>query len=315
MHKILYHIGPDIQHETARNRALTPKEQLLLTLRFLATGTFYYVVGDAHGPSRATVHRTVHRVLEVIVRRLIGLIAFPTSVEACRAVQREFHEMAHFPNVIGCIDGCHVDVRVPAALENAFINRHQRTSLNVMAVADSRGKLLCVCANAGGRQHDSRVLANSRLMDRMERNTLVPVDGGVILGDSAYPSRDYLLTPIARPETQAEQSYNRAHCRTRVTVEQTFGQLKMRWACLRHGLRFRKVAVSVQAVLACCILHNIAKLEGDGGEWMQDAADNHAQPDGDADRPEPAAPEPVAVVRRRAMAQRERYVRLFGVRR
>lgn len=72
-----------------------------LTRRFLATGTFYYVVGDAHGPSRATTHRAVHRVLAAIVRRLTGLIAFPTTPEGCRALQRGFYQMAGLPNVIG----------------------------------------------------------------------------------------------------------------------------------------------------------------------------------------------------------------------
>ena len=39
----------------------------------------------------------------------------------------------------------------------------------------------------------------------LEAGTLVPVEGGVPLGDSAYPSRIYLLTPVDCPGTAAEE--------------------------------------------------------------------------------------------------------------
>ena len=51
-------------------------------------------------------------------------------------------------------------------------------------------------------------------------------------------------------------------------------------------------------------------MEGDGGEWMEDAgavAANRAQPE----EPEPAQPEPAAAVRRRAFARRAQFIRLF----
>ena len=72
-----------------------------LFLRWLATGSFYTVIGDAHGPSRATIHQTVHRVMAALVHRLRGLISFPRTREGCRAVQRRFFDMAGLPDVIG----------------------------------------------------------------------------------------------------------------------------------------------------------------------------------------------------------------------
>ncbi len=55
-------IGPQLDHGTLRNRALSPKEQLLCALHFFATGTFYHVVADGHGPSKATMCQVVHNV-------------------------------------------------------------------------------------------------------------------------------------------------------------------------------------------------------------------------------------------------------------
>ena len=52
---VLTSVGPTLQHSSGRSAALTPSEQLLVTLRFLATGAFYNVIGDSHGIAKASV--------------------------------------------------------------------------------------------------------------------------------------------------------------------------------------------------------------------------------------------------------------------
>jgi len=47
-----------IQHEFEQEHhqgSLSPREQLLTTLRYLTTNSFYHVIRDAHGPSESTV--------------------------------------------------------------------------------------------------------------------------------------------------------------------------------------------------------------------------------------------------------------------
>ena len=67
----------------------------------MATGSFYHVVGDAHGPSKATVCRAVRRVTAALVARLGSVLHFPRSVEACQEQQNTFFDVAGLPSVIG----------------------------------------------------------------------------------------------------------------------------------------------------------------------------------------------------------------------
>lgn len=79
---------------------------------------------------------------------------------------------------------------------------------------------------------------------------------GILLGDNGYACRRYLLTPVLRPETDAEIRYDIAHKKTRVIVEQLFGVWKRRFPCLHYGLR-TKLSTSVAIVCATAVLHNV----------------------------------------------------------
>ena len=52
---------------------------------------------------------------------------------------------------------------------------------------------------------------------------------GFLLADGGYACTRYMLTPYRSPEGPAQNRYNGALCRTRVTVEQSFGILKQRF--------------------------------------------------------------------------------------
>ena len=67
----------------------------------MATGGYYHLVGDAHGPSKASVCRAVRRVTAAINFHFGGIIAFPENVEVCREAQASFFDVARLPSVIG----------------------------------------------------------------------------------------------------------------------------------------------------------------------------------------------------------------------
>lgn len=55
-----------------------------------------------------------------------------------------------------------------------------------------------------GSQHDSRIFQNSRIYMRYVQRRL----NGILVGDSGYPSLPFLLTPVANPQTDEEQTYD-----------------------------------------------------------------------------------------------------------
>ncbi|XP_050308057.1 putative nuclease HARBI1 [Anthonomus grandis grandis] len=135
---------------------------------------------------------------------------------------------------------------------------------------DYRRASLCrsPCANWPGSVHDARVLRNSNLFRRME-NAWRPHPNLVILGDSAYPLKQWLIPPTSEnPLNQAQQDFNRAHKRTRRVIENAFGILKEKFPCLNY-LRVSPV-FAANVFKYCATLCNISKGDGDADDFMVD---------------------------------------------
>lgn len=107
-----------------------------------------------------------------------------------------------------------------------------------------------------GSVHDARILRNSPLFDAFESPN-PPLDG-VILGDSGYMLRTWLMTPIRNPESPDEERYNYVHSATRCTVERSIGVAKQRWRCLRVGVIFEPQKVC-KIIMVCLMLANRAR--------------------------------------------------------
>ncbi|GFR75183.1 nuclease HARBI1 [Elysia marginata] len=80
---------------------------------------------------------------------------------------------------------------------------------------------------------------------------------GIILGDSGYPIREWLITPFHAPQNAEEENFNNAHIATRNIIERCFGVLKRRFYSLNIGFRLEP-DTSCKAIYACLVLHNIA---------------------------------------------------------
>lgn len=129
-----------LQRATKRNYALTALQQVLITLRFFASGSFLQCVGDCMGVDKSTVSRVVSDVTDAIVDIAQRFIRWPCEASEKQRIRTGFYCLGGFPNVIGCIDGTHIRIQAPTEDEKSYVNRKSYHSINVMAVCNDRGK-------------------------------------------------------------------------------------------------------------------------------------------------------------------------------
>eukprot|EP00057_Strongylocentrotus_purpuratus_P015960 XP_011670434.1 PREDICTED: putative nuclease HARBI1 [Strongylocentrotus purpuratus] len=124
------------------------------------------------------------------------------------------------------------------------------------------------------------------LSRRFEEN--VPVHSH-LLGDSGYPLRPYLLTPILNPSTRQDERYNHSHQRGNSIIKRSFRVLKSRFRCIDvsgGGHQFAPEHVC-HIFVVVVVLHNICvsnNLPEDNpiGQHFDDNNDVHAEAAGDS---------------------------------
>ena len=262
----------DLQHQTRRELPLTPLQQVLVTLRFYATASFQQVIGDLFGISNYAVCKVIHRVSRVIAKNKRKFISFPAS---SHGTKRRFYDMAGFPGVVGAIDCTYMRI-VCSDRSNAiaFINRKQFYSINVQVVCDSEALITNIVARWPGSTHDSRIFDNSAIAEPFRNGSI----NGILVGDSGYACRSYLMTPILNPRNDAEVRYNDAQRRTRIVTERCFVILKRRFPCLHIGLRTR-LENSPVIIVAVAALQNFAIMQREGEMTDVDLDDNDDEPE------------------------------------
>ena len=85
----------------------------------------------------------------------------------------------------------------------------------------------------------------------------------LIVGNSAFPLRTWLLKPYTNAVLTPQQRYfNYRLSRARMVTEGAYGQLKGRWRVLLRKNESSKEQVRI-TTLACIVLHNICTDRGD----------------------------------------------------
>lgn len=93
------------------------------------------------------------------------------------------------------------------------------------------GRFTNIVASWPGSSHDSYIFRTSHICQHFEQH-FHRIEEGILIGDSGYACRPFLMTPYLAPGNEAQERYNTAHKTTRVTVERTFGRWKRRFHVL-----------------------------------------------------------------------------------
>lgn len=253
-----------LERETNRSHSLTVQQQLLITLRWLGTGTTYHAIGDLHGVSKATVCRVIKSVVNAINSTLFATyVRWPENMDQ---VVSKFFAIKGMPLVCGCLDGTLIKLDAPKEHEEAYVDRHGNHSISCMVVCGPDLQFYYSYANWPGSTHDSRVLRNSCLFRRME-NGWRPIQNGIILGDSAYPLKDWLIPPLSN-----NRRFLNAHKSTRRVVENAIGILKEKFPVLNY---LRVSPEMASDVFNCAVtLCNFSRTEEDENFRITDPSDS-----------------------------------------
>lgn len=147
-----------------RGGALTPKQKMEITLRYLSNPGFQSGVAKETGVHQSTVSNVVWDVLQSIARLSHEWIQFPQEGASANRAKAQFTEAMGFPSAIGAIDCTHVRIEKPSgAAGDEYINRKGFPSINVQATCSEKCVFTSLDASWPGSVHDSRVLKNSAL--------------------------------------------------------------------------------------------------------------------------------------------------------
>ena len=177
--ELLEIIKPDISAHNDRGKPIPADIQLLLTLRFYATGTFQLACGDLCEILQPSASRIIKRVFEAIARLNNNYITFPAG-EMLDQLKLDFLRICAFPSVVGAIECTHINIPCPGG-ENAELVRNRKGyfTINVQAVCGPNIKILNIVARWPGSVHVARIFDNSPMCGQFEHGD----SPGMLLGD------------------------------------------------------------------------------------------------------------------------------------
>ena len=251
-------LADDLQRATGKSAALPVYLQVLSALKFYATGVTLSVGSEIHCIGKSSIHRCMDSVTNALVARHDQFITFPTTIDSLVEKAEKFYQIDGFPNVVGCIDGTQVPILRPRIDEELFVCRKMFHSINVQIVCDADLVITNIVAKWPGSTHDSFILHTSGINDSFESGE---IGFGLLLGDSGYALKSWLMTPLQNPTSHQEMRYNWSHIRTRSSVERCIGVLKSRFRSIAaaSGPLRQSPPKCCRTIVVCAILHNIAR--------------------------------------------------------
>lgn len=157
----------------------------------------------------------------------------------------------------GAIDGKHVIIKAPPESGSLYYNYKESNSIVLMAVVDRKYCFSYIDVGCNGRVSDGGVFRNCSLYQALEDGMLP--EGHVLVGDNAFPLKEYLLKPFPGNQLTLKQKiFNYRLSRARRIVENAFGIMAARFRVFEKPFPYSPEKV-ILIVKACCALHNWLK--------------------------------------------------------
>ncbi|XP_053691921.1 uncharacterized protein LOC128740406 [Sabethes cyaneus] len=247
---------------------ITPREKLIITLRYLATGSSYQTLSYTFRVGRSTVAEIVKETCHALWDVFQPIHMPQPSKKMFEQIAKDYWDMWNFPNCIGSIDGKHIRIQCPPDSGTMYYNYKKIFSLVLQGVADAKCKFICVEVGGYGKQSDGGTFNASALYQLIKTGNLdIPPDSNlpgsdifvphVFLADEAYPLLQNILRPYARRICgKNEEYFNSRLSRARKSIECAFGAISSKWRLLRKPIETDVKSAEI-ITKAICILNNI----------------------------------------------------------
>ncbi|KAA8916102.1 hypothetical protein TRICI_001753 [Trichomonascus ciferrii] len=252
-------------------------DQLIVFLRYVATGRKHDDIAEEFGCSVGAVTKYVTRVVTALQRITAEQVKWPDSEqrnEICKG------SGSLLRGCIGYIDGVELPVHFMSgprhAMHAVLLNSKGFYSVSAQIVCTHDNRIIYALIGFPGSSYDSYNYQSTMLWNK-SNDCFSP--GEYLIGDKAYPLSRHLITPYKCPKggtlSQDQLTYNRYVSSQRIPIERTVGMLRQRFQILQHGFRIhvskniekreeRFEAIHRVAFLLCG-LHNMLKDFGD--DW------------------------------------------------
>jgi hypothetical protein len=238
-------------------KIISAEKAFLLCVWYLSNQESFRQVADRFDVTLSSAHRCVRRVLTFVLSMKKQVIKWPSGDEEAQ-VTEGFWRKKGINNMIGAIDGSHLEIPKPKTNQAAYINRKGYHSLLLQGVVDHRKKFIDVFCGEPGSMHDARLLRKSALYAQVLSNPNSIGPNKFIVGDTAYPNLHWLVTPFKDNGhlTREQNMFNYRLSASRIVIEHAFGLLKGRFRRLRKFDNISK-QLCTEMIMVACILHNI----------------------------------------------------------
>ena len=153
-------------------KSISAEERLIITLRFLCSGSSQQSLSYAFRHGRSTISEIVKEVCVAIYHVLAPLyLTTPNSSEDWKKISNDFENIWNMPHVIGALDGKHIAMDCPKYSGTQDHNYKGFFSLNLLAVCDDKYNFTIVDVGQYGSNNDSGVLLNSEIGNRFAERT------------------------------------------------------------------------------------------------------------------------------------------------
>ena len=115
-------IGMELKRKTKRSASLPILWQVLIALRYFASGCEYQVIADTLQVSKPSVCRCVWSVSVALAKLLERVIQVPSD-ETLLEYKRSYFAIGGIPNITGAVDGCLIRIMRPSENTHEFICR------------------------------------------------------------------------------------------------------------------------------------------------------------------------------------------------